>query len=260
MTGIELENFYKADDRRYILCENQDFINWNYDMKKNFGFTPIIERNDIQDLINQVVMFYEFKYPNEMFASFRHKFNVDENKNTIKIADMLGFEQLKFRLYHDYVQFLECNYWNYINLKKSRKKMWDLTDIWIRIYPNGEIEPVDLEKLKEYQFLYDISGISRIEDLYGRFESIDTDVDYSELTKCIQQHKYNLTLRNNVLSLIPYALVYSENSLPQDGYVRAKSFVRTFNKEYNLKMNLDELDEIMSRDYSGKQHCLIKTR
>lgn len=253
MTGLEYENFCKADDRRYILEENDEFMKWYSEMALNQGFVSIVGIKQQQDLINQIVMFYEFKYPSEMFDSFRYATKVEENRNTRKIADMLGIEQLKFRLYHDYVQFLDCNYWHHITLKRSRKKIYDITDMSIRIYPNGQVEPVDLERLKEYKFLDDTTSISRIEDLYGRFESIDTDVDYSELTRCIHVHKYNVTLRNKILSLIPFALVYSSNTLPEKGYIRAKSFIRTFNKEYNLDMSLDELDEIMNRDYSGKQ-------
>jgi len=252
MTGLEYENFCKADDRRYILKENNEFMDWYLNMKKQ-GFSSIIDINQMQNLINNIVMFYEFKYPSEMFDSLRYSTDVEENQNTIKIAGMLSFDQLKFRLYHDYIQFLDCNYWNYVSLKRPRKNLWDLTSMSIRIYPDGKIEPVDLDGLKENKFLDDISGINSIENLYGKFESIDTNVDYSELTRCIRTHKFNVTLRNKILSLVPFALLYSSNTLPQNGYIRAKSFIRTFNREYNLNMDLDELDEIMSRDYTGKQ-------
>lgn len=252
MTGTELENFYETDDRRYKLVENTEFMQWDYDMKINHSFTPIINLGQQQRLIDEIVMFYEFKYPSEMFDAFKYESKFLENRNTIKIAKMLGLEQLKFRLPHDYVQFLECNYWNYVTLKRPKKNMWELSDISIRVNPNGEIDSINLENLKENHFIDDINGIDRIEDLYGRFESIDTDVDYSELKRCIQMHKYNVTLRNKILNLIPYALVYSKNTLPKEGYIRAKSFVRTFNREYNLKINLDELEENINRSYSDK--------
>lgn len=258
MTGLELENFYKTDDERYILNKNNDFTHYKYTMKRSCDFDPIINRDEMQDLINRIVMFYEFKYPNYMLSTLQHSFDEDEIKKALEISKMLDFKELKSRLHHDYIQFLECSYGTHIYLKRPRKHLWELTDINIRIDSDGIIEPYDLENLKEYQFFDDITGINRIEDLYGRFSSIDTEVDYSELTRWIERHKFNLTMRNKILNVIPYALLYSKTSLPKNGYIRAKSYIRTFNREYKLKMDLDELDEIMNRDYSGKQKCLIK--
>ena len=260
MTGLELENFYKADNEIYILNKNNYFTHYERIMCREKGMNPIINREQMQDLINKIVMFYEFKYPNHMLNSLEHRFDEEEIEKTIEISKMLDFEQLKFRLYHDYIQFLECSYEAHIRLKRPTKHLWELTDTDIRVDSDGIIEPYDLEGLKEYQFLDSIIGITRIEDLYGRFASIDTNVDYSELTRWIERHKFNLTIRNKVLNVIPYALLYSKTTMPNYGYIRAKSYIRTFNREYNLRMTMDELDEIIARDYSGKQKSLIKTK
>ena len=260
MTILEYENFHKADDERYVLNKNNEFVHYEYMKKCSCDFNPIINRDEMQDLINKIVMFYEFKYPNYMLSTLQRSFDEDEIKNALEIAKMLDLNELKSRLHHDYVQFLECSYGAFLRLKRPRKYLWELTETDIRVDSDGKIEPYDLENLKEYQFLDDITGITRIEDLYGRFSSIDTDVDYSELTRWIEMHKFYLTIRNKVLKVIPFALIYSKSTLPEYGYIRAKSFIRTFNKEFGLNMNLDELDEIMNRDYSGKQKSLIKRK
>lgn len=261
MTGLEFDNFDALNKRKYILEENQEFLQWYSKMSKQ-GFSSIININQMQDLINKITMFYEFKYPNQMFDSLRYKINLEAVEIAKDVSDMLGIEQLKFRLYHDYVQFLECNYGCFLVLKQPINKIWELEMTSVSIAADGSILESDLQRLNEHNFLNDISGISRVEDLFGRFESIDTDVDYSELKRCVAVHKYNVSLKNKILSLIPLAMLYSENTLPDYGYIRAKSFIRTFNKEYNLKMNLEELDKIMSIDYSNSEEVkkLIKKK
>lgn len=258
MTILEYENFHKADDERYILNKNNDFTHYEWIMKRSCDFAPIINRDKMQDLINKIVMFYEFKYPNYLLSTLQHSFEQEEVKNALEIAKMLDFEELKSRLHHDYIQFLECSYGGHICLKKPRKHLWELTEKSIRVDSDGIIEPYDLESLEEYQFLDDITGITRIEDLYGRYHSIDTNVDYSALTRWVEKHRFNLKIRNKVLNVIPFAFIYSKSTFPEYGYIRAKSYIRTFNREYKLKMDLEEIDEIMNRDYSGKQKCLIK--
>ena len=258
MTGLELDNFYKADDKRYILNKNNEFISYEYIMHREHDLKPIINREQMQDLINQIVMFYEFKYPNNMLYSLKHSFGEKDLEKTIEISKMLDFEQLKFRLYHDYIQFLECSCGCVISLNRPKKHLCDIATTYISVDSDGKIDKGELEFLKEYQFLDDIDGISTIENLYGRYASIDTNVDYSELKRLIEKHRFNLKIRNKVLNVISFALLYSENTLPDYGYARAKAFIRTFNREYKLKMDLEEIDEIMNRDYSGKQKSLIK--
>lgn len=254
MLGIEFNNFYVLDRKKYILEKNYDFLEWYSKMNKQ-DFTPIIDIKEMQRLINKIVAFYEFKYPNRMLEnmeSIENGFN-DEQVLAIEISKMLDMEQLKYRLSFNENEFLECNYSYFMVLRKPKNDSYVRERAYIRVYANGEVEKIDLESLKEENFLNDIEGIIRIEDLYGRFESIETDIDYSELTRCMQIHKYNVSLRDRILKLVPLAMIYSETTNPNYGYIRAKSFIRTFNKEYNLNMDLQELDEIMAIDYKDSE-------
>lgn len=252
MTGLEFENFFLLDKRKYILEENEEFLKW-YSEKEKQGFKSIISIEQMQDLINKVVLFYEFKYPNEMLVYINNSDYSNAIENAKSISKLLNFEQLKLRLYHDYIQFFECSYGYQVTLRREKKNLWDLTRETVRVYDDGLLDEYDLKCLKESGFLDDITGITRIEDLYGRYESIDTDVDYSELKEWIQIHKYRVSLRNRILNIIPYAFIYSENTLPRYGYVRAKSFARLFSKEYNVKIDLDEIEEIMEFNYKDTE-------
>ena len=94
---------------------------------------------------------------------------------------------------------------------------------------------MDIEKLKENNWLKNIEGIETASDLLGRLIENPIDIDYSKLDEMLKERKANLQLRNMILELIPLKILYS--SLPQYGYPRAKSFIRMFNKEYNLDMD-----------------------
>ena len=62
-------------------------------------------------------------------------------------------------------------------------------------------------------------------------------------------------------------LLYSETTIPERGYKRAKRFIDEFNKELNINLSTKEIDEIINRDYSkkiekiySKAQFLIKNR
>ena len=214
MTGLEFNNFMSLDKRKYILEENKEFLKWYSEMEKQ-GFKSFINICQMQDLINQITMFYEFKYPNVLFDSMRYNINLEACNKAKEISKMLDFEQLKFRLYHDYVQFLECSYQHHVTLNTPKIGWGNLDSMMVRISSNGEVDKYDLNCLKEYNFIDDIEEIERIEDLYGRFESIDTDVDYSELKRWIYLHKYYVSLRNRVLNLVKMNFLFKKNKSPK---------------------------------------------
>ena len=254
----ETENFYKQDAHKYILKENKvilDFIQ----QRKREGINLILNIEQIEEMMNDIVQFFEFKYPDSFISDLIYKRENSEKETKIcqQLAKSLDIKQLKYRLYHDYVQFLECSYGNHIFITKEKENLWDLTSVSIRINDIGEINPYDLKDLKENKFLHNIDGIQKASDLLGRFIESPITVDYSELSKIIAKHKADIQLRNMILELIPLKLIYSKYTLPEYGYIRAKSFVRMFNKEYNLNISMKEADKIMHQDYSTKK---VKTK
>lgn len=245
MTGLEIENFYKQDEKRYILGKNQEILDLCLKMEKD-GFRPIINIEQMQKFMNEITMFFEFKYPDNILYDISR--NIINDK-TINVSKLLDIEELKYRLYHDYVQFMDCSYEGWYRISKPKRNFNDIDFTLIPIDKDGNIRKHSLLK----DFIKDIENIETIENLYGKLESIATDINYDELSKCIKRHKYNMLLRNKIFELIPLNILYSKNTLPEYAYIRAKSFIRMFNKEYNLDLNMDELDKIMNKDYSQEK-------
>ena len=76
MTGLEIENFYSSNEEKYILEKNKEFIELYKEMLKK-GLHPIINISQMQEMIYDIVSFYEFKYPSELCDSIKN-FNYKE--------------------------------------------------------------------------------------------------------------------------------------------------------------------------------------
>lgn len=253
LTGYETENFRLLDKKEYILEENKDFLNWYLNQLKN-GYKPVLDITELQDIINEIVSFFEFKYHDNFFYDLFYIADKDKQfNNSKKLSKYLGIEELKYILHHDYTQFLECNYPRYFKLTKEKEHLWDLSEKLIFVSKDGCLRSWDLENLEENEYLPSKKGIVTVEDLLDKYLSINTKVNYSDLENLIYQYNVKVELRNKVLELIPLALLYSKNTNPKYGYIRAKSFIRMFNKEYNLNMTTSKIDEIISIDYTNIQ-------
>ena len=244
MTGLEIENFYKQDKHQYIINENDEILNFIKEKKKQ-NITIWITVKEMQDMINRITRFFEFKYPDKFLDALTY----NPECRTVKICDqtakILDIEQLKHRLSHDNIQFLECPYGGYFNITRAKENLWDLNHLFIRIDNDGHIDKNELEEIQENKFLYSIEGINNAADLLGRFIESPIEVNYSELEKIIINRRTQIQLRNMILNLIPFSLIYSTNTIPEYGYNRAKSFARMFSKEYHLNIDLKEAEEII---------------
>lgn len=258
MTGLEWENFEKYDNKEYIVEQNTEFIKY-YEAKLKEGYYPALDLNEIQNLIDKLAMFFEFKYPEEMFNASMYP---DGTKKEVfhkcsKIAKKLDIEQLKYRLTHKELYFLDCEYPIYFTLKRP-KELFKSDNSMVRIESDGKIDPLELESLKFDGFIENIDGITRVEDLLVRYFSQETNIDYSELERAITNHKNSVAIRNKVLEMTMQKMLYS--SLPEHGYVRAKRFMKMFNKEYNSGLNMKKLDDIMSIDYKDTNNVKQKIK
>lgn len=250
MYGYEYDNFKSLDKKEYILKDNQRFMEY-YNNKINLGYIPIINLQEMQQLIEEIALFMEFKYPHYMLKSIIYSKNIsDDILNSRKISKLFDIEELKRRLHNDYVQFLDCNYCEHVKLQitnENLSRIWQPTMEIFRISPNGKIEQYVLENLRELDFIQDIDGIQRIEDLLGRFKGIETNVDYSDLERVVEKHKNDISMRNKILNLVSLKIFY--DSFPEFSYIRTKSFIRMFNKEYNIKLDINKIEELFEIDY-----------
>lgn len=264
MLGIEWENFEKLDKQEYIVKRNPKFLSQYRAMKKK-NFYTILSLNEIQDFIDSITRFYEFKYPSKMldkveWVSPDNDSNLD---SCIKLSKLLDIKQLQYRLNHNQLCFLECSYGGTITLSAKADSIHGIPlDYYVRIDSLGKIDEYDLIHLKNHKLLEDMDKIESIEDLYEICRSHPKIINYQNLERHIYNHRENINLRNETLNLVMLSLLYANGELPFKGYVRAKSFVRMFNKEYHTDLNMDRLDDIMSIDYKNTKEVkrLLRSR
>lgn len=262
MLGIEWENFQKLDKKEYIVKRNSKFVSqFNAMQKKNFS--TILSLNEIQDLIDNITYFYEFKYPSQMLNNVGWVSPKEDSELDlcIKMSKLLDIRQLQYRLRHDQVSFLECGYGGIVTL--SRDDPYGLPyNKFVRVDSAGMTDDLDIWELKEAGFLEDTEQIESIEDLYRVFRSNRQKIDYRDVERHVLNHKDSIRLRKETLNLVMLSLLYANGELPANGYARAKSFMRMFNKEYHTDLNMDRLDDIMSIDYKNTKEVkrLLKSR
>ena len=130
MTIAEAERFYEKDTKDYEIEKNKDFLTWLKTSIKN-GYHCFMKTEELQELIDSVVNWYEIKYPErelEYFEGTRHL----GFQGIRRISDVMDIRQLLFRLPHNQLCLMECGY---------RAKGWGQCPI----YENGK--EIDMDKL-----------------------------------------------------------------------------------------------------------------
>lgn len=262
MLGIEWENFQKLDKKEYIVKRNSKFVSqFNAMQKKNFS--TILSLNEIQDLIDKITYFYEFKYPSQMLNNVGWVSPKEDSElgMCIETSKLLDIRQLQYRLRHDQLRFLECGYGGVITLTKDNPYGFSYNK-FVHIDSVGMADDLDIWELKESGFLEDIEQIESIEDLYRVFQGNKKKIDYRDVERQVLNHRDSIRLRKETLNLVMLSLLYANGELPANGYARAKSFMRMFNKEYSTDLNMNRLDDIMSIDYKNTKEVkrLLKSR
>ena len=221
----------------------------------------IISVKELQNLMSKIITFFEFKYHENMIIEMHENKKSDEYLASLEISEKLDIEELKYRLSSNEVHFLDCDYTNSFELKKKREQIWDLPNLTIYVDKLGNISEKSLADLNDYEYLEYTEGIKTIPDLLRKLLESPIKIDYSNLKKIIIDRKINYELRYRFLELTILAMLYSKNSMPNNSYVRIKNFVRMFNKEYNLNLNINKIDEIMNIDYQNlNYYSKIKTK
>lgn len=63
-----------------------------------------------------------------------------------------------------------------------------------------------------------------------------------------------MEIRNRILQLTALKILYSKRTTPDNGYRRSKKFIEDLNRDLEINLSTDEIDEIITRDYkSAKQ-------
>lgn len=266
MTIAQAERFYEQDTKDYEIEKNKDFLNWLKASIKD-GYHCFMETEELQELINNIVNWYEIKYPEremEFYEGIRHF----DFENMYTLSKVMDTKQLMYRLPRNQLNLIECGY---------RAKGWGQYPI----YENDELvglEPrvsicinrkrrekvpyfllqancMTGEVIKNYSSkdYVNFDNIILDELLLMFNERYKDELDFIELKESVYNHNVDIVLRNKILQLVALKLLYSVNTIPERGYERSKKFINEFNKELNLTLSTEEIDEIMRRDYANKE-------
>lgn len=155
--------------------------------------------------------------------------------------------QLRSRLHPDETRFLDCDYWDQVQLQLSLNPNCypyiSKLPYYIRI-KNGFVNPNDLSSL---QLDSPLPSALTPDELYSILIAENTNMDISELEHLIDFHNYNAILRKELIKLTALQILYSRSTLPSYGYQRAQKFIKEFNEEYQLRIGNRYLEEKMKR-------------
>lgn len=264
MTITQARKFYEQDQREYNLEENKEFLSWFKDKIKN-DYYPFIEIEELQELINNITYWYEIKYPEREFEFEEGIKNLDF-KSIAPLSKSMNIYQLMYRLSDDQLCLINGEYRSNCggirNIYNGGSKVVDQkavlyivikqinnnynanginNNLIICAYPNGEV--IINDSLKKYV------GKERInlDELLSLFEEkYSHNLDFSVLKADVDDHNCDLELRKRILQLIALKLLYSQNTTPGRGYKRAKKFIDEFNKELNLNLSSEKIDNIIN--------------
>ena len=272
MTVAQAERFYGQDTKDYEIEKNKDFLTWLKTSIKD-GYHCFIKTEELQELIDSIVNWYEIKYPErelEYFEGTRHMAFQDIRR----ISDVMDIRQLLFRLPHNQLCLMECGYrakgWGQHPIYENGKKIGWKAQIFMSINRKNEEESDSLLGKAPYFLLhadhmtgkvsndYELEEYLNIEEnlnldeLFSIFKEKYTDeLDFTELKESVYDHNCDMELRHRILQLVALKLLYSRNTIPERGYERAKRFINEFNKKLGLELSTEQIDEIIHRDYTN---------
>ena len=272
MTVAQAERFYGQDTKDYEIEKNKDFLTWLKTSIKD-GYHCFIKTEELQELIDSIVNWYEIKYPErelEYFEGTRHM-NFQDIR---RISDVMDIRQLLFRLPHNQLCLMECGYrakgWGQHPIYENGKKIGWKAQIFMSINRKNEEESDSLLGKAPYFLLHadhmtgEVSNDYELEEYLDSEENLNLDelfsifkekytdeLDFTELKESVYDHNCDMELRHRILQLVALKLLYSRNTIPERGYERAKRFINEFNKKLGLELSTEQIDEIIHRDYTN---------
>ncbi len=277
MTIIQAERFYEQDSKKYEVLKNKELLSWLENQVKN-GYQPFINSEGLQKFIDNIASWYEIKYP-EREMEFYEEIRYFEFEKMKPLSKLMDIKQLMYRLPREQLYLMKCNYRstgqgfrnvyddkNEIVAEKPilfmsiyRKNVEDNQFLMSSKLPgfllyadtdtdSGKVE-IDYN-LKDYVNTDNIT----LDELLTLFkEKYSEEFNFTELEKCVYAHNCDVELRNKVLQLVALKLLYSRRTIPERGYERAKRFINEFNKKMNLNISTEEIDNVISKDYTNTE-------
>lgn len=272
MTNAETKRFYEQDRKDYEIIKNKDFLKWLNGLMKD-GYHCYINVKELQELIDNIVNWYEFKYPERKLESKEGTTDI-RFKDIRNISSVMDIKQLLFRLPNDQLSLIECGYragcYGQYPIYENNKVVGFKTHIGIKISKKNASES-NLQSCNTTDFLlttdhitgkvlnnYDIREYIdgkeniKIDELLSIFENkYNNQLDFDKLKVCVFNHNCDMELRNKILEFAALKLLYSRNTTPERGYERAKRFICEFNKGLGLNLSIQQIFDIIIRDYTS---------
>lgn len=267
MTNRERKNFYNDDEKLYDLKENKKFLTmFNHLIDEKYDV--FIGVDEMQDLIDTIVNWYEIKYPEREFDFYDGKMTLDFIK-CAELSNFMDIKQLFFRLTDNQQKLLAGLYRSkcekefsildngevvYTGKKVIYRVDRTVNDTYYNkhkdfiVSADAETGMVDIDyEIEKYIFTDEIC----ISDLVKLFEAEYADrLDFLELKKADNNKYLDNYLRNRLLDFVALKLLYSKRTTPERGYERAKRFILEFNKKLGLDLSCETIDNIIKKDYS----------
>lgn len=282
MTIAEAERFYKQDTQKYDISKNKELLTWLKEAIKN-GYHSFIDIECLQELIDNIVYWYEMKYPERELELSEGTIYYDF-EDIDKLSKVMDLKQLMYRLPHKQLCLIECDYRsNGGGIKNTYndkgKIIGQKAILFMRINRKGvEYNPLSISKLPDF-LLYADTDSGKVDVDYNLKDYVSVDditldellvlfkekytdeLDFTKLEECIYDHNCDIELRRIVLQLVALKLLYSNRTIPERGYKRAKKFINEFNNKMGLNLTTEEIDEAINRDYTNgeKWEHVLKT-
>ena len=256
----EDKKFYKYDKKEYIVKKNRDFN--SFYRKYDDGFRNAISLDEIQDLIDKIVIWYEIKYPEfEIYTIEGIRYS--EFKDIPNLTKKLDFSQFIPRVSCKQRHLLRCSYrgncyvgdclgrsMTCIDIRSTSPSEMvgmhnTLFSINVDLY-TGKI--LNLSDLREH--VYFLEGDLSLSELLMIFDTkYKGEYDYSSLVRCLYYYNTDVELRNFVFNLAALKLLYSKNTTPSHGYFRALKLIDEYNATFKGNISSEKIEEIMNNFY-----------
>lgn len=262
MTIYEAEKFYQEDRKAYQIETNHEFLSWMASISDEYD--NLIKINELQELIYLIASWYEIKYPERVFNNYEE--DKDDIKKSKVLTRIMDFKQLLFRLSHDQSYLLKGGYRSRGWVRVTNKDGEDTMEMCICMKPKQNnwkrtcsIKVITVDHITGEIFNpdeFDYKDNLTIEKVLDIFENETDEYDLSDLRSCVQNHKYDLELRERIIKLSALKLLYSKRTIPENGYIRARKLINEFNKELGINISTEEIDLLINKDYSRNKELI----
>lgn len=243
------------NEKKRNLIEDKSFLKWLMNSINN-GYDIPMGVNELQSLSDNIVSWFEIKYSDKELKEDLNKIKLNREQRLVNYMD---FDQLMIRLDNNQRRLL----FNQYRCDKASDFGGCDKNICLNIFAKEKT-------FEELVFVNSVTGVIEFNNLEdkdrkGKKIIIDElpkllegikDIDCEEIQRCINNHNFDLELRNIILSNVALNLINSKNTTFGYGYIRAKLFLKEFNDNLeNLNIKFDYTLEFEDNELLKYIYC-----